>query len=67
MKLQGRTAIVTGAARGLGRGIALHLARLGADVLVADKSFANAREWGEELDAENTAREIEALGRRGQF
>jgi 3-oxoacyl-[acyl-carrier protein] reductase len=35
-KLAGRTAIVTGAAHGIGRGIAEAFAREGADVLVAD-------------------------------
>jgi acetoacetyl-CoA reductase/3-oxoacyl-[acyl-carrier protein] reductase len=35
--LQGRTAIVTGGARGIGRGIARHLAALGAGVHVFDR------------------------------
>ncbi len=55
MELQGQLAIVTGAGRGIGRAIALELARLGADVVVA------------ELDkdgAERTAGEVRALGRR---
>ncbi|MFB6196360.1 MAG: SDR family NAD(P)-dependent oxidoreductase [Haloplanus sp.] len=34
--LEGRTAIVTGSARGIGRGIALKAAKHGADVVVAD-------------------------------
>ncbi|MFL5692543.1 MAG: SDR family NAD(P)-dependent oxidoreductase, partial [Ktedonobacteraceae bacterium] len=35
-KLAGRTAIVTGGANGIGRGIAEAFAREGADVVVAD-------------------------------
>jgi NAD(P)-dependent dehydrogenase (short-subunit alcohol dehydrogenase family) len=34
MRLKGKTAIVTGGARGLGRAFALHLAREGAKIMV---------------------------------
>lgn len=36
MSLQGKTAVVTGAARGIGRAIALKMAQSGANVVVAD-------------------------------
>jgi 3-oxoacyl-[acyl-carrier protein] reductase len=53
--LQGQIAIVTGAGRGIGRATALELARLGADVVVAELDKASA---------ERTAGEVTALGRR---
>jgi NAD(P)-dependent dehydrogenase (short-subunit alcohol dehydrogenase family) len=64
MKLQGQVAIVTGAARGLGRAYALRLASLGADVVVADIDLDSARAFGEELAAASVPDEIRALGRR---
>lgn len=53
--LDGRTALVTGGARGIGRAIALRFARDGADVAVADLNAEGAQE---------TAREIQMLGRK---
>jgi NAD(P)-dependent dehydrogenase (short-subunit alcohol dehydrogenase family) len=53
--LTGRTAVVTGAARGIGRATALALARFGADVAVCDR-------LGDELSG--TVDEITALGRQ---
>jgi 3-oxoacyl-[acyl-carrier protein] reductase len=54
-RLGGRIAVVTGAAKGMGREICLTLARDGADLVLAAREAAP-------LDA--LAREIEALGRR---
>ena len=53
MKLSGKTALVTGAGRGIGRAIALALAREGCQVAVADVLAENARA---------VATEVEALG-----
>jgi len=53
MKLKGRTALVTGAGRGIGRAIALALAREGCQVAVADILPRSA---------ESVAGEVEALG-----
>lgn len=51
-----RIALVTGSGRGIGRAIALHFARHGADVVI---NFFRNR-----APAEATVREIEAMGRR---
>jgi 3-oxoacyl-[acyl-carrier protein] reductase len=54
--LAGKLALVTGASRGIGAGIALELAREGADVVL---NYASQREKAVEV-----SRNIEALGRR---
>ena len=64
MKLEGQVAIVTGGARGIGRRYALHLAGLGADVLVADVDFEAATAFGEELGAATVVEEVRGMGRR---
>ncbi len=61
-KLKGQVALVTGAARGLGRAYALRLARLGAAVVVNDISLEAHKEFDETLTAESVPRECEALG-----
>ena len=49
MRLKDKVAIVTGAGRGLGRGIALKLGREGAKVVVADVIEANAQSAAKEI------------------
>ena len=63
-KFRGKVALVTGAARGLGRGIALRLARLGADVVIADVKLDAAKEFNEALSAPTVMDECKALGVR---
>jgi 2-hydroxycyclohexanecarboxyl-CoA dehydrogenase len=51
MRLAGRTALVTGAGRGIGRAIALALAAEGAQVAVLDVGRASAETVRDEIDA----------------
>ena len=55
MSLEGKKAIVTGAGRGIGRAIALELARSGADVALASRNVD---------DLESVADEISRIGRQ---
>lgn len=52
-KLDGKVALVTGAARGLGQGMALALAEAGADIVAVDV-----------LPTDDTQKQVRALGRR---
>jgi 2-hydroxycyclohexanecarboxyl-CoA dehydrogenase len=51
MKLQGKTALVTGGGRGIGRAIVLALAREGCQVAIADLLPENARAVATEVEA----------------
>jgi glucose 1-dehydrogenase len=55
MKLLGKTALVTGAARGIGRGCALELARAGANIAINDREGTP--------HAQAVVAEVQALGR----
>jgi 3-oxoacyl-[acyl-carrier protein] reductase len=54
LELTGKVALVTGAAQGIGKAVALLLARNGADLVVSDINLEKAQE---------TAKEIQAVGR----
>jgi 3-oxoacyl-[acyl-carrier protein] reductase len=58
-ELTGKSALVTGGARGIGKAICLHLARQGADVAFVDVGRAEV--------AEATVAEIQALGRKALY
>jgi citronellol/citronellal dehydrogenase len=60
--LSGRVAIVTGASRGIGKALAIRLAREGADVVIAAKSEQSTDRLPGSIH--ETADEIRALGRR---
>ncbi len=55
-RFAGKVALVTGAGRGIGRGIALRLAQEGADLVINDRAQSE--------DAQDVAAAITALGRR---
>src|SRR5262245_16320762 len=62
LPLEGKVALVTGSSRGIGKSIALHLARDGADVVVTGRDSAESAAL--ENSISGTVSEIEALGRK---
>ena len=63
--LAGQVAWVTGSSRGLGRVMAEHLGRLGADLVVHGTTQTSARAFGEGESLDQVARDVAArTGRR---
>lgn len=56
--LEGKTALITGAARGIGRSIALQMAENGADIAFTDLKY--------DENMQSLEKEISALGRKGK-
>ena len=66
-KLSGKVAMITGGARGLGRGYALRLAGLGADIAIVDRNLKAAEVYEfekEQMTASTVMDECKALGVR---
>jgi len=63
--LTGRTAVVTGGAAGIGRGIAIELAREGADIVVAD--INEEPTLPEENERGTTVEVVEEMGQRAEY
>jgi 3-oxoacyl-[acyl-carrier protein] reductase len=55
MTLKGKTAIITGSARGIGKMIALELASQGANIVVSDLNEAEGKQVVDEINAKGSA------------
>jgi D-sorbitol dehydrogenase (acceptor) len=66
MRLNGKIAIVTGGAQGMGRAISLRYAREGASIVVADRNLEGAEEVVREITSANGAAAAVAVDVRDQ-
>jgi NAD(P)-dependent dehydrogenase (short-subunit alcohol dehydrogenase family) len=64
MNLKGKVALITGAARAIGRSHALRLARLGANIVVNDINLESHKEFGEKITGATVVEEICSIGVR---
>ena len=60
--MEGKVALVTGAGRGIGRAIALDMAKAGAKVVVNDLGGSLTGDGGDLAPAQQVVNEIEAMG-----
>ncbi len=67
-QLAGQVALITGGAKGIGRGIAIALAQAGADVVVSNRGHSDQADGSTAIDSMVAAKEvveaIQALGQR---
>ncbi|HAE61848.1 MAG TPA: hypothetical protein DCG38_05905 [Eubacteriaceae bacterium] len=61
-RLLGKTAIVTGSARGIGREYALRMAKLGANVVITDIDLSAGKYKEKDAKAKTVREEVRALG-----
>ena len=63
MSFENKVAVITGSARGIGRNIALTLARAGCNIVIADLNLEGWKEFGgEDLAADSVEEEVKLLG-----